>query len=166
MSGGTGFSPLDSTHSGAATVKGKPITHITGGSDARNTVWHYSPVGESSPTRNGWGSAAAGGTAAAGTGTGGADEYRGPFASPHNDSGEDEVPLRHGSPEIDDFSRGFNDALSRIGEEDEEDLDQVNGTRMSPSRNGGGYNGTGDLGEPSRPLWLQPRRQSRNLMWT
>lgn len=169
MSGGTGFSPLDTTQSGPATVKGKTITHITGGPDARNTVWHYSPVGESSPMRNGWGTVAAGGAtaaAAAGAGAGGAYGYRSPLGSPHDDSSEDEVPLRHGSPEIDDFSRGFNDALSRIGEEDEEELDQVNETRMSPNRNGGGYDETGDLGEPNRPLWLQQRRQSRNLMWT
>lgn len=162
MSGGTGFSPLDSTPNGAATVKGKTITHITGGNSARNTVWQYSAVGDSSPTRNGWGPAAAGGA----TGVGGVDGYRSPYTSPHDDSGEDEIPLRHGSPEIDDFSRGFNDALSRIGEEDEEDLDQVNASRMSPTGNGGGYADTGDLGDPGRPLWLQPRRQSRNLMWT
>lgn len=110
---------------------------------------------------------AAGGAAAA-TAGGDVDGYRGPYASPHDDSSDDEVPLRHGSPEIEDFSRGFNDALSRIGEEDEEDLDQVNGSRMSPNGNGngGGHGDTGDLGEPNRPLWLQPRRQSRNLMWT
>lgn len=162
MSGGPGFTPLDSNSSGVATVKGKTITHITGVPNTRNTVWHYSTVGSGSPTRNSWGTAGAEGAAAAGA----AGEYRGARSSLHDDFGEDEVPLRHGSPEIDDFSRGFNDALSRIGEEDEEDLDEVNGTRMSPHGNGGSHAESGDLGEQSRPLWLQPRRQSRNLMWT
>lgn len=105
----------------------------------------------------------AGGAAAAAAADHG-DGYRGPFAEPHEDSG-DEIPLRHGSPEIDDFSRGFNDALSRIGEEDEEELDRINGSRMSPNGNGGHHADTGDLGDANRPLWLQSRRQSRNLMW-
>lgn len=85
----------------------------------------------------------------------------------------DEVPLTR---EIDDFSRGFNDALERIGEEPE---GPVNGNGMNNGYNGSGSangsgtppgsgSGTGN-GEGSSssttPLWQQNRRQSRNLMW-
>ncbi|KAL1872034.1 hypothetical protein VTK73DRAFT_1702 [Phialemonium thermophilum] len=76
----------------------------------------------------------------------------------------DTVPLTR---EIDDFSRGFHDALERIGEEDE--------TTNSSGAEGSGGNGrgvnTGTIGLPGprgrglRPLWQQNRRQSRNLMW-
>lgn len=142
-------------------VRGKTITHITGG-PGKNSLWHnegdmsdHQFLESHHPGTTRWGAA---GAAAPAAGAGG--DYRGAYASP-NDSGDDEVPLRHGSPEMDDFTQGFHDALSRIGEEDEEDLrDGVNGGGMS------GSNQTGDLGENSRPLWLQSRRQSRNLMWT
>lgn len=90
------------------------------------------------------------------------------MSPPGDGAGDDEIPLRHASPEIDDFSRGFQDALSRIGEEDEEDLDNDahhGGGNMSPIGPNNG-DATGDLGDNSRPLWLQSRRQSRNLMWT
>lgn len=138
--------------SSPATVGGKTIRHITGGPE-RNTVWQ--PDGDMAGQQfldhraagTGWASSADGG-------------YRGAYASPH-DSGDDQVPLRQGSPEIDDFTMGFHDALSRIGEEDEESIrNSVNGAAM------GGNQGTGDLGEEARPLWLQSRRQSRNVMWT
>lgn len=152
MSGdGGAWAPLGQDSSGLGggpkTVGGKPITHITGESEGRNTVWQYGDVGHQQR---------------GGVGAAGAAAYHGAYASPHDSSSDDEVPLRHGSPEIDDFSRGFNDALSRIGEEDEEGIEQgVNAVGMS------GHNGsTGDLGDNSRPLWLQSRRQSRNLMWT
>ncbi|KAK3687708.1 hypothetical protein B0T22DRAFT_457854 [Podospora appendiculata] len=79
----------------------------------------------------------------------------------------DQVPLTR---EIDDFSHGFQAALGRIGEEDEEYRHNGAGTgggdlavNESNGVNGGGdgpgYNG------PMRPLWQQNRRQSRNLMW-
>lgn len=144
-------------------MRGKTITHITGGPESRNTVWqgvdemggdhqdhhhHYYYTGPDSQ--------------AAGAGAGTAVAYDGAYASPHDSSGEDEVPLRHSSPEIEDFSRGFHDALSRIGEEDEDELDEVNGNGTMSGTSGGS---SGDLGDP-RPLWLQSRRQSRNLMWT
>lgn len=158
MSGGAAFTRVGSSPNGysdrsQATVGGKTITHVTGGSETRNTLWQ--PDGDMSDQHfldnhpgTAWGAGAGG------------DGYRGAYASPH-DSGDDERPLRQGSPEIDDFTMGFHDALSRIGEEDEEDLhDSVNGAGMSNGQ------GTGDLGENSRPLWLQSRRQSRNLMWT
>lgn len=159
MSGGGAWAPLGQGPSGGGpkTVGGKTITHITGESEGRNTVWQY---GDDGHQQGRW---AMGGAAAAGAAAGaGAAAYRGAYASPHDSSSDDEVPLRHGSPEIEDFSRGFNDALSRIGEEDEEGIeDEVNAVGMS------GHNGsTGDLGDNSRPLWLQSRRQSRNLMWT
>lgn len=163
MSGGAAFAPLGSnsdSHSGqSATVRGKTITHITGG-PGQNSLWHNEgDMTDYQFLENHPGTAwAPAGAAAAAAGAGG---YRGAYASPH-DSGDDEVPLRHGSPEIEDFTQGFHDALSRIGEEDEEDMrDEVNGAGMS-----GNNQGTGDLGESSRPLWLQSRRQSRNLMWT
>lgn len=173
MMGGAGkWAPLDQSPDGGATVGGKPITHVQGG---RNTVWQYGdgPLGGSQDTQfmevphpgNSWGP----GLGAAGAGAAGAAAYHGTYVSPRDGSGDDEIPLRHGSPEIDDFSRGFQDALSRIGEEDEEELsDEVHhGGNMSPNgTNGGGGGATGDLGDNSRPLWLQSRRQSRNLMWT
>lgn len=84
------------------------------------------------------------------------------------------IPLTR---EIDDFSRGFHDALGRIGSEDEHD----NG----PSRTRAGVSERHGVGRPTaagrepyaddaadaqpynnmRPLWQQQRRQSRNLMW-
>jgi hypothetical protein len=77
----------------------------------------------------------------------------------------DQVPLTR---EIDDFSRGFHDALGRIGEEDEsggasggssnEAVNEGNGV------NGGG-NGQQQYNGNMRPLWQQNRRQSRSLMW-
>lgn len=171
MSGGGGaWAPLGQDangngHGGGKTIGGKPITHITGETGARNTVWQHGGVGDGSPPRSrGMGGATAAGVAAAGAGAGAGAAYHGAYASPHDgmDSSDDEVPLRTGSPEIDDFSRGFHDALSRIGEEDEDSAeDGVNRGGMS-GRGGGG----GDLGDNSRPLWLQSRRQSRNLMWT
>lgn len=167
MSGGGGFTPLPGGAgrgggdggSQPASVRGKTITHITGGPGSRNTVFQDGGVGDprhpgQKPTA--W-------LVGAGAGAGdGAAAYGGAYASPHDSSGEDEIPLRHSSPEIEDFSRGFHDALSRIGEEDEDEIDEVNGNGTMSGTNGGG---NGDIGD-SRPLWLQSRRQSRNLMWT
>jgi hypothetical protein len=80
----------------------------------------------------------------------------------------DQVPLTH---EIEDFSRGFNDALTRIDEEP----DSRPGTGVNTggmSGHGNGYGAGADSldrdGQPSnseQPLWQQNRRQSRNLMW-
>lgn len=153
-------SPSDGSR-GPASVRGKTITHVTGGPNSRNTVFQTGGVGDYQYQYPGQNPAAwAGAAGAAAAGAGGGAAYHGAYATPHD--GEDEIPLRYGSPEIDDFSRGFHDALSRIGEEDEEDLEShVNGSGMT--RNTGG--GNGDLGE-SRPLWLQSRPQSRNQMWT
>ncbi|ROV91674.1 hypothetical protein VMCG_09243 [Cytospora schulzeri] len=170
MSGGDGFTPLPGGLLGgggggggdqqSASVRGKTITHITGGPGSRNTVWQDGGIGgQHYPGQN----PTAWLVGAGGEGGAGNAAYGGAYASPHDSSGEDEVPLRHSSPEIEDFSRGFHDALSRIGEEDEDELDEVNGNGTMSGTNGGG--GSGDLGD-SRPLWLQSRRQSRNLMWT
>lgn len=157
-----GSSPSDGSR-GPASVRGKTITHVTDGPDSRNTVFHTGGVGDYHYHYPGQNPAAwAGGAAAgAGMGAGGAAAYHGAYATPHD--GEDQIPLRYGSPEIDDFSRGFNDALSRIGEEDEDLESHVNGSGMPGTSNTG--SGNGDLGE-SRPLWLQSRRMSRNQMWT
>lgn len=154
VSGGASFAPLGQGTSGGrgATVGGRTITHHTGEPASRNTVWQYGNDGDHRDYQPGFAAAAGLGAAA------GAGAYREGYASPRASPGEDQVPLR--SPELDDFSSGFHDALSRIGEEDEEQPeDGVNGAGMS-----GGA--TGDLGDNSRPLWLQSRRQSRNLMWT
>ncbi|KAK7734926.1 hypothetical protein SLS53_007703 [Cytospora paraplurivora] len=169
MAGGDGFAPLPGGPNGggpqsrAASVRGKTITHITGGPDTRNTVWQdVDEIGDHNYYSGPNSQAAPWGTAGTGVVAGTAVAYDGAYASPHDSSGEDEVPLRHSSPEIEDFSRGFHDALSRIGEEDEDELDEVNGNGTMSGTSG---SGSGDLGD-SRPLWLQSRRQSRNLMWT
>jgi hypothetical protein len=93
---------------------------------------------------------------------------RGLFEDPESgeESGDhDQVPLTR---EIDDFSRGFHDALGRIGEEDESGS-SFYGSRTNVNE-GNGVNGGGtDSPEGPyggvRPLWQQQRRQSRNLMW-
>jgi len=79
----------------------------------------------------------------------------------------DMVPLTR---EIDDFSRGFHDALGRI---DEEDHTSTAGTEVNygSGLNGAGMAGAGGEGdtpangENGRPLWQQNRRLSRNMMW-
>lgn len=149
----------------AASVRGKTITHVTGGPNSRNTVFQTGGAGDYSyPGQNpaAWAGAGAA-AAAAGAAGAGAAAYHGAYATPHDGGGDDQIPLRYGSPEIDDFTSGFHDALSRIGEEDEEDMEShVNGSGMRGTNSMGG---SGDLGD-SRPLWLQSRRQSRNQMWT
>jgi len=125
------------------------------------------------------------GAAAVGAGAGiagGYGTYRG--VQPTGGLEADQVPLTR---EVDDFSRNFNDALSRIGEEDSSDLADYyrnTGTTMSGAMggvNGNGNNtvsgshytsdqpltsaGEGTQGSADRPLWQQNRRQSRNLMW-
>jgi hypothetical protein len=168
---GAGFAPVaggrgSPNGDGARSIRGKTITHITDGPDSRNTVFHTGSIGDYQqpqgyhyPGRKaaGWAGGAAAGAA------GGAAAYHGAYATPP-DVEDDQTPLRYGSPEIEDFSRGFHDALSRIGEEDEEDLEShVNGSGMPGTNTIDG--GSGDLGD-SRPLWLQSRRLSRNHMWT
>lgn len=164
MSGGGGFTLLPGGGSGSqpASVRGKTITHITGGPDSRNTVWQDDAIGDGDHAGQKQTAWLVGPGVGAGAAAGGTAAYGGAYTSPHDSSSEDEIPLRHSSPEIEDFSRGFHDALSRIGEEDEDELDEVNGNGTMSGPNGGG---SGDLGD-SRPLWLQSRRQSRNLMWT
>lgn len=146
MSNSTAYEGLNGQSSPHGTVGGKPITHITGSSETRNTLWQPDKnmadqkFLESHPG-TAWD---AGGAAAMYT----SQNYFG-----------DEIPLQ--SPEADDFANGSREALSRIGEEDEEDIHSgVHGTGMSGNQN------TGDLGDSSKPLWLQSKRQSRNLMWT
>ncbi|KAJ9133939.1 hypothetical protein NKR19_g8853 [Coniochaeta hoffmannii] len=96
-----------------------------------------------------------------------------PGREPYEPEAGDQIPLTR---EIDDFSRGFHDALGRIGEEDEYD--------SSPNHSGTGVNEGNGVNRPGgagrgnesddavagpyggvRPLWQQQRRQSRNLMW-
>ncbi|KAJ9136512.1 hypothetical protein NKR23_g9894 [Pleurostoma richardsiae] len=169
MSGGPGFAPLDGSHdhyetgiSGFRPEQGHTTTEITSGVPAQN----FLPQGYYHPNQypGGYGAAgAAGGAAGAAAGTGA--YMSGSVPSPH--MSPDQVPLTHDSREFDDFSRGFHDALGRIGEEDE---DEVSGS-SSGNLNGNGMNSTGDLGEGSsasggvRPLWQQNLRQSRNMMW-
>lgn len=81
---------------------------------------------------------------------------------------DDRVPLTR---EYDDFSRGFNDALSRIEEEESRPATAVNSSSMSGYGNGYGAGADDrDLGAwtprgGEGPLWQQNRRQSRNMMW-
>lgn len=80
----------------------------------------------------------------------------------------DMVPLTR---EIDDFSRGFQDALGRIDEYDHRGVGGGVGAQGGP--NGAGMVGTGGRGGgesgeadgEERPLWQQNRRLSRNMMW-
>lgn len=86
----------------------------------------------------------------------------------------DQIPLTR---EIDDFSHGFQQALGRIGEEDEAYHNGRNGNgNGAPITDGLGANEGNGTGPPGgtdqdayngnvRPLWQQNRRQSRNLMW-
>ncbi|KAM0275710.1 hypothetical protein ACHAQH_007470 [Verticillium albo-atrum] len=87
-------------------------------------------------------------------------------------SNEDQVPL---TQEYDDFSRGFNEALTRIDEEDSRPATAVNNNGMSG--NGNAFTASEDEAEPAEarryvrgngggPLWQQNRQQSsRNMMW-
>ncbi|PSS02153.1 hypothetical protein BD289DRAFT_422715 [Coniella lustricola] len=178
MAGGTAaFAPLQQDtgpykgHTTATTVNGKTIRHVPG---STNSIWQYggdtqflehnatgvnAAAADFAAVGSGAGAAAAG----VGVATTGDTYHNGQYANLHDGPSEDQIPLWQQFPEIDDFSRNFNDALSRIGEEDEDDLENdVNNGGMTNSRQRGS---TGDLGESS-PLWLQSRRQSRNLMWT
>jgi hypothetical protein len=115
----------------------------------------------------------------AGSSAAGATGVYGGIPPPRPDRGlyepesADQVPLTR---EIDDFSRGFHDALGRIGEEDEYDSSPNNsGTGVNEGNGVNGPNGTGRGNDSDdataapyggvRPLWQQQRRQSRNLMW-
>lgn len=133
---------------GTRSARGKTITHVTGGPNSRNSVFLPGGVGEYKyqyPGRDpaAWAKRVPGGAAGPAGAT--STTYYGAHHTSLHDGGEDEIPMRYGSREIDDFTRGFHDGLSGIGEDDED--------------------GGSDLGE-SKPLWLQFRRQSKNLMWT
>jgi hypothetical protein len=124
--------------------------------DARESQSSYYPPSEGYhyPGQNPSAYAGAG----AGAGAAAAAAARAVGARPDNGEAgyDDRVPLTR---EIDDFSRGFQDALGRIGEEDEYDPHNSTGTAN---------NGLGDASRQSsgsKPLWQQNRRQSRNLMW-
>lgn len=136
------------------TVRGKNITHVTGVLNSRNTVFSTGSVGDyiyEYPERNPEERARARGGAAMAAG---ATEYHGEYT---DDYGEDGIPLRYGSPEIDEFARNFHDALSPIDEGYKADL--------KSHANGSGMRGTSAFGE-SRPLWRPSQGQSQNLMWT
>lgn len=96
----------------------------------------------------------------------------------------DTTPLTRNDSQFENFRHQYQDALSRIGEEDEDELGQqgtmanpagpskFGGDNMSPNDdpNVGGYGDVGvstmdsqDSGD--RPLWQQGRPQSRNPMW-
>ncbi|EGS21779.1 uncharacterized protein CTHT_0036470 [Thermochaetoides thermophila DSM 1495] len=73
----------------------------------------------------------------------------------------DQVPLTRAA-EFDEFHQGFQAALDRIGEEDEDMAHEP--YRDNPT---GSDSAAGNSLVPpsSRPLWQQNRRQSRNMMW-
>jgi hypothetical protein len=162
MSANNAFKPLHSSPEGYETGLAPGMTtSITAGPPGRmqtTSTYHY-------PGQHPAAYAALGGAGAGAAGAG-AMNYRGVES--------DQVPLRNG--EFDDFSRGFHDALERIGEEEEPtrlDTGHSNGIiSNSPSVGGSGHDladGQAAVAEgteqPPRPLWQQQRRQSRNLMW-
>ncbi|KAF6817530.1 hypothetical protein CPLU01_13560 [Colletotrichum plurivorum] len=82
----------------------------------------------------------------------------------------DEVPLTHQN-EMEEFQRGFSDAIGRGGADDGARLGSAGGASTATAATGNGYgagapvsSGGGDITD-ERPLWQQNRRQSRNLMW-
>ncbi|KAF3347293.1 hypothetical protein VdG2_04572 [Verticillium dahliae VDG2] len=100
-----------------------------------------------------------------------------PMRATHNAQGgsgnDDQVPL---TQEYDEFSRGFNEALTRIDEEDSRPATAVNNSSMSGSGNAftPSAEDEADLSPTRRyvrgngggPLWQQNRQQSsRNMMW-
>lgn len=127
--------------SGTQSVRGKKITHVTGEPNSRNSVFLPPRVGDYKYQYPGRDPAAwARGVGGVAAGAVGATADHGACTTLHDD------------------------ALSRIGEEGEEDLES--------HLNGSGIHGTSntsswiDLDESeSLPVWLQSRRQSQNLMW-
>jgi hypothetical protein len=128
MSAGANFAPVASSYDNAEAGIPPQISNAIPG-NGTGPVFSYGPgttttIG-AGPATYGYGSSAAGGMVG---------------AAPQAVVEQDRVPLTR---EFDDFSRGFNDALENIREEDE---------RAS--------------GPPTdTPLWQQNRRQSRNMMW-
>lgn len=180
MSGGgrgAGFAPVHQDHDSWET--GLPPSSAAAGGMGIGAGSGLFPGRPYPPARTGYGYPSSGyGAGASSSAAGGA--YGG-IPPPRPDRGEfdehadgaDQVPLTR---EIDDFSRGFHDALGRIGEEDEYDSspnEGVTGVNEGNGVSGPGANGHGtgsdDVGEGPygsvRPLWQQQRRQSRNLMW-
>lgn len=159
-----GATPGAGTRGGSRSARGKTITHVTGGPNSRNSVFLPGGVGEYKyqyPGRDpaAWAKRVSGGAAGPAGAT--STTYYGAHHTSLHDDGEDEIPIRYGPIEIDDFSRGFHDGLIRIGEEDEEDLEShVGGSDIRGASNA---DGGSDLGE-SKPLWLQSRRRSQNLL--
>ena len=90
-------------------------------------------------------------------------QARGANGHRHGHTESDQVPLTR---EIDEFSQGYQQALGRIGEEDESSERLNTGTTSGGdlSEGRGVPEGSGSRGGP-RPLWQQNRRQSRNQMW-
>lgn len=156
-----GFKPIpDGTAAGgagagagaAAVFNGKTIRHMTGEPDSRNTVWQHGNLGGSRRTSQFLGPKGGVGVASSSGGAGGFQDT----------AEDDQTPLRTQFPETNDFTRHFNESLSRIGEEDENSTD---GGLHRDAAVVGNADSHGDLGG-SRPLWLQSKRQSRNVMWT
>jgi len=128
MTSGSNFAPIASSYDNAeAGAPPQMSTAIPGngtGPVYAQTPYGPGPYGQSNPSY-GYGGHVAGGMIG---------------AAPPPSVEQDRVPLTR---EFDDFTRGFNDALENIREEDE---------RVS--------------GPPTdTPLWQQNRRQSRNMMW-
>lgn len=124
--------------------------------------------------------AGAGGAAAAHYAYGYTDEpYDGTLGAPHHGSTE-HLPLHAGvyanQGELDDFSTGFQRALSRIGEEtdDESRPDVTLAQRPDVDMRNMAHNGTEvspqDFVSPlddneARPIWQRQSRQGSNTMW-
>jgi hypothetical protein len=128
MTSSSNFAPIASSYENVEAGAPPQMSHAIPGYGT-GPIYGQSPYGQSPYGQN---------TQNYGYGMGVAGGMVGPAPPPAVE--QDRVPLTR---EVDDFSRGFNDALENIREEDE---------RVS--------------GPPTdTPLWQQNRRQSRNMMW-
>lgn len=182
-SGGTGFTPIHQSNDAFETgilppvagANGQPLfsTDLTAGGPSP-FAYHGAGTHASYPPAEGYhypgqypAAYAGAGTGVAGVGAGAGMAVA--HGAQHGQGMEpDQIPLTR---EIDEFSHSYQQALGRIGEEDEErDRLGTGGTSsaLSGTNDESGTSGMGPQdpnGDGARPLWQQNRRQSRNLMW-
>ncbi|KAJ0166332.1 hypothetical protein CTA2_7718 [Colletotrichum tanaceti] len=96
---------------------------------------------------------------------GGYNPASGAFASGVSRSPYEDTPLAHQS-EMEEFSRGYNDAINPAGHDDHRAVSSGGNSSLNPYGAGAGASSgqQSDVAD-ERPLWQQDRRQSRNMMW-